>query len=285
MSALLPGPVHTTARGVGTPGWPPLKVRHALRHSREQTLAFRIWQESEITVNDLTTLNESHSASAALRSLDLLSALDQRQIDTLAAHIHRRELRRGEHLFHAGTPAESFFVLRTGQVKLFVLSHQGEEKVLGLVEAGETFAEGVTFMEEPSYPVSAQALTACEVWAISASALRQLLSHSFPTCLKLLARQTQRIQGLLMEVEAQALESAHHRLIAYLLKQAGEGDAFTLPASKTLIAAHLAIKPETLSRLLSEIQRRGLIEMQERDIRLLDRDALLGLSLEPVLRS
>lgn len=236
-------------------------------------------------MNDLTTSDHRQTVTTALRSLELLSALEQDQIDTLAAHTHRRELRRGETLFHAEMPGESFFVVRKGQVKLFVLSHQGEEKVLGLVEAGETFAEGVAFMEQPRYPVSAQALTTCEVWAISASALRTLLSQSFPTCLKLLARQTQRIQSLLAEVEAQALESAHHRLIAYLLRQAGSGETLTLPASKTLIAAHLAIKPETLSRLLGELQRRGLIDMHDRDIRLLDRDALLDLSLEPVLRS
>lgn len=227
---------------------------------------------------------EGHTVGRVLGALDLLSTLEQSQIDALATQTHRRELKRGEHLFHAETPAESFFVLRTGQVKLFVLSHQGEEKVLGLVEAGDTFAEGVAFMDEPRYPVSAQALTACEVWAISTSAMRMLLSQSFPTCLKLLARQTQRIQGLLAEVEAQALESAHHRLIAYLLRQAGSGETLTLPASKTLIASHLAIKPETLSRLLGELQRRGLIDMHERDIRLCDRDALLDLSLEPVLR-
>lgn len=234
-------------------------------------------------MDKFTTPKEPHAIGSALRTLELLSGLEQSQIDTLAVHTHRRELQRGEHLFHAGMPAESFFVLRKGQMKLFVLSQQGEEKVIGLVGAGDTFAEGVAFMEAPRYPVSAQALTACEVWAISASSLRTLLRQSFPTCLKLLARQTQRIQGLLAEVEAQALESAHHRLIAYLLRQAGLGDTLVLPVSKALIAAHLAIKPETLSRLLGELQRRGLIEMHDRNIRLRDRDALLELSLEPAL--
>lgn len=236
-------------------------------------------------MNDLTTLEHTQSVTAVLRNLDLLSALEQDQIERLAADTHRRELRRGEILFHAQTSGEHFFLMRKGQVKLFVLSHQGEEKVIGLVEAGETFAEGVAFMEQPRYPVSAQALTTGEVWAISASTLRTILRQSFPTCLKLLARQTQRIQSLLAEVEAQALESAHHKLIAYLLRRAGTGETLTLPASKALIAAHLAIKPETLSRLFGELQRRGLIDMHDRTIRLLDRDALLNLSLEPVLRN
>lgn len=228
---------------------------------------------------------EPQPVRSTLQSLELLAALEPDQIDTIVEHTRRVELRRGEYLFHIGAQAESFYLLRSGQIKLFVLSHQGEEKVVGLVEPGETFAEGAAFMPQPRYPVNAQAMSGCEIWAISTGALRTLLSESFPTCLKLLARQTQRIQALLAEVEAQALDSAHHRLIAYLLRRAGAGDRLTLPASKTLIASYLAVKPETLSRLLGGIQKRGLIEVHDRDIRLVNREALLDLALEPVLRA
>ncbi|APZ44720.1 hypothetical protein BW247_13560 [Acidihalobacter ferrooxydans] len=221
-----------------------------------------------------------------LRDGSVLAALDPQQIDRLVEHAKRRTLRRGDYLFHAGMPAAHFFLLRRGRMKLFLNSHRGEEKILGFVEPGETFAEGAAFMaDEPRYPASAQALVASEVWAISTATLRALLRESHDTCLRMLARQTHRIQGLLVEVEALALESAHYRLIAYLLRQAPADDTVTLPATKTLIAAQLAIKPETLSRLLDRLQRRGLIEMHGRHVRLHNRQALLELALEPVLRS
>ncbi|AOV17418.1 hypothetical protein BJI67_10420 [Acidihalobacter aeolianus] len=218
-----------------------------------------------------------------LNNIALLAALDDGQRQTLSRHVKHRKLERGETLFAAGSPAEAFFWLRTGAIKLFMLSRHGEEKVMNIVQPGTTFAEGVAFMDPPVYPVTAQALEASEVLAIDTATFRALLQDSPPTCLALLAQQTGRIQSLLTEIEAQTLESAHHRLIAYLLALAGPSDDLQLPASKAVVAARLAIKPETLSRLLTELQRRGLIEMHERKLRLLDVRGLRRLAAAPTL--
>ena len=220
-----------------------------------------------------------------LQQADILQRLDARQLETLAAHTRRRRLQRGEFLFRAGQPAGHFFLLRSGRIKLFVDSARGEEKILNLVEPGETFAEGAAFMEAaPRYPAHAQALVQSEVWAMETAVLRDLLLASPATGLRLLARQTRRIQQLLAEVEALALESAHARLIAYLLNRADTADEITLAGPQTLLAAQLAMKPETLSRLLGELQRRGLISVGDGRIRLRDRPGLQAAALEPALR-
>lgn len=223
------------------------------------------------------------SAQTALASTDLLASLDSKQIEMLAKHTRLRKLHRNEHLFDVGDHAEYFYLLRSGQIKLFLLSRQGEEKVLNIINPGATFAEGVAFMDEPSYPVSAQALSDSEVWSISTMTFRTLLRESFTTCQKLLHQQTQRIQSLLAEVEAHALEGAHYRLIAYLLKEAKDRETLVLPTSKALIAARLGIKPETLSRLFGTLQYRGLLEIRGPEIRFLNKHGLLDLALEPVL--
>lgn len=220
-----------------------------------------------------------------LKQADILQMLDACQLETLAVHTRRRRLKRGEFLFHAGQAAGGFFLLRSGRIKLFVDSARGEEKILNLVEPGETFAEGAAFMEgTPRYPAHAQALVQSEVWAMETTVLRELLLASPATALRLLARQTRRIQQLLADVEALALESAHARLITYLLNRADPENEIELDGPKTLLAAQLAMKPETLSRLLSELQRRQLIILSDKRIRLLDRPGLQAAALEPALR-
>ncbi|HEU4923443.1 MAG TPA: helix-turn-helix domain-containing protein, partial [Burkholderiales bacterium] len=52
-----------------------------------------------------------------------------------------------------------------------------------------------------------------------------------------------------------------------------------LPVSKTLVAARLGVKKETLSRLLRQFAAEGVIEVSRREISILDREALVKLSL------
>jgi CRP-like cAMP-binding protein len=84
-----------------------------------------------------------------------------------------------------------------------------------------------------------------------------------------------RMQALLDEFERVRLP-ALQRLAGYLASIA-EGELARLPVSKTLVAARLDMKKETLSRLLRGLGTRGIIAVAGRDIRILDRAALVAL--------
>jgi CRP/FNR family transcriptional regulator len=84
-----------------------------------------------------------------------------------------------------------------------------------------------------------------------------------------------RMQALLEEFERVRLPAVT-RLAGYLLLIA-EGDLARLPMSKTLLAARLDMKKETLSRLLRGLAARGLIAVAGREIRIVDRGGLAAL--------
>ncbi|ERJ20912.1 Fnr-like transcriptional activator [Salinisphaera shabanensis T35B1] len=169
----------------------------------------------------------------------------------------------GQTLFHRGDPADTFFVVLAGRVKLYRLSIDGDEKIMGLVGTGESFGEGVLFMHPPRYPVSAQALEKSRVVAISRGDYLDEIQHSFQTCMSVMYKLTARIERLLDEVESLTLRDSRYRVVNYLLELIPERASgpvrLRLPTSKSAIAGRLAIRAETFSRTLRQLAENGTI--------------------------
>lgn len=213
-----------------------------------------------------------------LRHHYLFSALSSEQRARVLAHAQARTFAAGEPLFGQGDPAPSFFLLRRGSIKLYRLSPEGHEKIMRLIRPPQTFAESVMFMDEPRYLVHAEGVEAGELVAFERTVFLDILQESFATCRAVMAQMTQRIQAHWDEIEALALENSRYRVVHYLLGLIPDGEhgrvSVTLPARKTLIAARVAVTPETLSRTLHALNAEGLIEVSEERVTILDSEAL-----------
>lgn len=206
-----------------------------------------------------------------LRGHYLFAALTDEQWSRLVKRTRLRNVPVGHRLFSRGDPAREFFLLRTGLLKLYRVSAEGQEKIMRLIRPGMSFAESVMFMDEPRYPVHAQAVERSTVLAIESAAYLAILRVSFDTCRTVLATMAQRIHAHWDEIEALTLQSSRHRVISYLLSLLPddvESARITLPSRKSLIAAQLAASPETLSRILHALSEEGLIEMDDYDVHL-----------------
>lgn len=207
-----------------------------------------------------------------------VSGLDEHQRHRLLQASIRRSLDVDEHLFHRDDSANYFFVVLSGRIKLYRLSADGDEKILGLSGTHATFAEGVLFMQQPVYPVNAQALEKSEVVGLDRETYLAILRESFPTCLSVMAEVTGRIQGLLNEIESLTLRDSRYRVVNFLvnlLPQTTQGTTnVQLPARKSAIAARLSIRPETLSRAFRLLNEEGLISMRDSHVIIHDPDAL-----------
>ncbi|BAN69456.1 Crp/Fnr family transcriptional regulator [endosymbiont of unidentified scaly snail isolate Monju] len=194
---------------------------------------------------------------ALLKRGPLFAALSDDQLDRITQHARQIRLESGEALFEQGEPAERFYLVTSGQIKLFRLSPNGNEKVVEIVTPGCTFAEALMFLQHPTYPVSAQALTSAEVISVDARDFTVMLHESTETCFLLLGDLSQRIRGLLLrEIDELSLYSATCRVAGYLA-EAGppDRDEFELPVAKQILASRLSVKPETFSRHHQEPER------------------------------
>jgi CRP-like cAMP-binding protein len=225
-----------------------------------------------------------NSLETELANHYLFAALNEPQRRQVQAHSRSRRLNAGEQLFIQGDRAHAFWWLERGQIKLYRLSSDGHQKIMGLVAPRQSFAEGILFMDTPRYPVNAEAVIDSTVHGFDREVYLGILETSFASCRALFREMVRRTQRHLDEIEALTIQNARFRLVHYLrrLRPAETVDStwiVRLPARKALIASQLAVQPETLSRLLRELERDGLIRVHGDNIHILNDKALRRLLL------
>jgi CRP-like cAMP-binding protein len=206
----------------------------------------------------------------------LFQEMDGDELKRLAEGCSLARLVRGDMVFRVGEPCEAFHVTVTGQVKLFVVSQAGQEKVIEIVGPGHSFAEALMFTGRP-YIVNAQALADSLVLSIGKQAVIDEIGRDSRFALRMLAGISRRLHGLVHDVQAYALHSGAQRVIGYLLRDTvadeSHGDepfTVTLPVSKATIASRLSLTPEYFSRVLHEFEAAGLVRIDKRDVHILD---------------
>ena len=200
-----------------------------------------------------------------LRKAPLFTALDDDQLGRILETAHLIRLDEGQHLFECQQEARYFFMLRSGALRLFLSTRDGNEKVVHLISPGETFAEAITFMEGRRYPVSADALCESEVISFSNDTFRDILRESTDSCFRMMAGMSNWLKRQLNDIDALTLQNASLRFTNFLLQHAPPGQQkdvrIELRAPKHVIASRLSIQPESLSRILRNMQNSGLISV------------------------
>ena len=204
--------------------------------------------------------------------------LSDAQFEELRGHLSLMRYAPQQLLFQVGDPARHFFIVLEGQIRLFVQSRSGQEKILDVIHPGRTFAEALMFLDAPRYPVAAQASEQSLVLAVPNAPFLRILRDSPETCLRLLADLSVRLHQLVGEIERLTLASATHRFVRHLIDQLPDAaeprSRVTLRESRQDLASLLGMKPETLSRILRSLSDDGVIAVEGRDVRVLDRTRL-----------
>ena len=152
-----------------------------------------------------------------LSMLPLFNALSPDELRDVATGSTLRRLTRGEVVFRAGDPCNEFFVIVTGQVKLFMLAPSGQEKVVELMGAGQSFGEAIMFTDQP-YFLNSQALTDSLLLSVSKQAVIAEIVRDHRFALRMLGGMSRKMHGLVRDVETYALHSGRERVIRYLLR-------------------------------------------------------------------
>ena len=155
--------------------------------------------------------------TALIGRIPLFSSMSPHEVERISQGCKEIRASKGDILFYKGDPCDGFHLLLSGQIKLAFTSAQGNEKVVEIIQPGQTFGEAIMFMDTP-YIVYAQALADAEMLHISKAAIDGELENDPRLARKMLASMAMRLHQLMNDMEGYSLHSGKERTIAYLLR-------------------------------------------------------------------
>lgn len=215
-----------------------------------------------------------------LNTICLPLALDIHQVEQLDRIIQRsRPLQKGEHLYRQDENFESVYAVRSGSVKAYSITDNGQEQVTGFYFPGEIL--GMDGIAKNKYASSARALETSSICEIPFDKLGEL-STRIPSLQKhffqLMSQEIAEDQQLLTLLSK---NTADQRVAALLLSISARNKRrklsaanFRLPMSRTDIGNYLGLTVETVSRVLSRFQKMGVLGVDNKEITIADPDAL-----------
>ncbi len=195
-----------------------------------------------------------------IRRTPLFSALDEAQATALLRGARVRDYADESLLFSAGDRADHFYVVLRGSVRLFALSEEGDETIIEVIGAGNSFAEGAIF-GAGRYPVHAEVFSGARLVSINAAPLLEALRSDSGMAMAVLASLCRWQLNLMAEIRRLKAQAPAQRLAWFLVSLAGDvsGEAvFRLPFRKTIVAGRIGITPESLSRALARLAELGV---------------------------
>lgn len=206
----------------------------------------------------------------------LFGGIPEEQLQAVAQLAVEKKIGKGESIFFEGDQADGFYMVAEGKVKIFKMSFAGKEQILHIFGPGEPFGEVPVFHGMP-FPASAEALSRSVLLYFSRDRFIALVHKNPSIALNMLAMLSLRLRRFVDQIENLSLKEVPERLsgyLLYLLEEQGGKDSVELEISKGQLASLLGTIPETLSRIFARMSEEGLIAVEGKKIRILDKTAL-----------
>jgi len=199
------------------------------------------------------------SLAESLRHVALFAGLENDAREAIARLAIERKAPAGQLLFREGRPADGFYVVLDGKVKVYKLSPDGRQQILHVFGPGQAFAEAAMFAGE-TFPAFAETLAESRVAFFPRDRFLKGLGENPALAAGLIAALARLCRQLTSLVEQIALTDVAGRLARYLTDLARrrgvpleKGASVRLDIPKGELARHLGTAPETLSRAFARL--------------------------------
>jgi len=210
-------------------------------------------------------------------SVDVLRGMTTDDQKMLAHIAKRRRLRAGDFVYTQGDPAQHFYIVESGRVRVFYQTPAGREPTVTYRGPGNLF--GISHLAESGRRVtSAQALEPSAIWAIANEDLDEVTRRLPALASAMIKSLSSRLRDVMVLVESVATWPSHLRVANFLLanreRQQRVGAMVGEGWTHERIADRLGCARQTVTEALNEFARKGWIRIQRKRVAVIDRNAL-----------
>lgn len=195
---------------------------------------------------------------ACLKSASLFAHIPNEDIVYFGNGAHAQTHKKGKLLYIEGEPAEFFYVICSGWLKLFHTTREGEEIIIDML-SNSCVAGVETIFEDGHYTNNAQVAEDVQLLKIPSALLKARIGLSPAFAFSMLSAMSKESSSRCRNIALSAQQNATQRIAGFLLRlcpaDQNKGITFHLPYDKTLIACMLRMKSGSFSRALNTLRR------------------------------
>ena len=210
---------------------------------------------------------EREALCGIVASNQMLKDLDEHECDLFMDRGRPKRFKEGAFLFHQGEPAELFYILIEGQVKLTQVTPSGDQVILQIVGPGGGIGI-IVALGEMDYPASAEALEDCLAYSWNRETTRELMLQIPQLAfngMELIAKRFANLQARFQEVATQRVEQRVAITLLRLVRQFGkreeEGVLIDMALSRQDLAEMTGTNFYNVSRILSKWEQKGFVSL------------------------
>lgn len=181
-------------------------------------------------------------------------------------------LRKGHILFAEGDIAKNFFQVEAGQIKMYIVSTDGQEFTQGIFNAGESFGEPA-LLAGFAYPSGAIATEPAKVWRLPKAEFLELLKENFEIHMKLDRVLCKRLQYKSMMLTEVSSYDPEHRITTVLryfknkIMKSGASEKILIPFTRQQLADMTGLRVETVIRTVKKMENEEKLHLEGHKIK------------------
>ncbi len=228
----------------------------------------------ELSMSQPTKSSPTHSHQekilTILSAVPYFTGLDTATLKLIAPSVIRRNFDTDQIVFLEGDVCTGLYVIQTGWLKAVKLSPSGREQILRFLGPNDTFNEISVLAAKPN-PVTVITLEPSTISIIPKSVMLKLLDEHSGLARIIIQNLADRVLHLINLIEDLSLRSVEARLARVLLENASDKVLQRRRwATQAEMAARLGTVPDVISRVLRNLVEEGIIQIERREIRILD---------------
>ncbi len=213
---------------------------------------------------------------AFLRQVSLFSGLSDKDLRELESVVRERSFRKNEVIFHAQEPGSALFVIKRGRVKISMDDKSGREIILRLFTAGDFFGEMSLLDGEPR-SATVSSLEPCQALILYRDQFIEFVTRRPQVVMKMLTALSRRLRKADEKISRLAFADAYEKVASVLMEIIEErkiplhiGTEIPISLTRKELAEMVGLSRETLTRVIADFQRAGVLRIEGRHIAIVD---------------